>query len=77
MIGLWVTSSTVVLGFGIGGLRRRVTRERFYYVHVGIVVGLLLITFFHVEYTRPFVIGVLVVWGVDFLLLSLGAGDGS
>lgn len=76
VIGLWVTSSTVVLGYGIGGLRKRVSREKFYYVHVGIVVALLLVTFFHVEYTKPFVIGTLVVWGVDFLLLNYSAGDG-
>ncbi|KAK2767484.1 hypothetical protein FQN54_003641 [Arachnomyces sp. PD_36] len=74
VLGLWATSSTVV---GLGGLRKRVSRKVFYYVHVGVVVGLLVVVFFHVEFTRPFVVGTVVVWGVDLVMLSRGGGDGN
>lgn len=67
----------MVLGFGIGGLRKRVSRQMFYYVHVAIVLVMMLVTFFHVEFTRPFVIGVFLVWGVDLFLLTRSTGDGS
>ena len=77
VLGLWITSSTVVLGLGLRGLRRWVDRKTFFYVHVGIVVGLLGVGFFHVVTARLFVIEVLVVWGVDAgVVMWQGEADG-
>lgn len=62
VIVLWATSSS----WGkIGGLRRKLSRQTFYVVHVFLVAGLLVVVYFHVEYARKFVIQGFVIYAVD------------
>lgn len=61
---LWATSST---WRRLGGLRKKVSRETFYVVHVSLVLVLFAAAYFHVEYARKYVLQALAVYAVDIV----------
>lgn len=66
---IWLTSSS---GMGPLGMRKKsVDREAFEALHVMLVFVLLAVSFFHVKYTRKFVVQSLVIYAVDFVSARL------
>ncbi|KAL1961332.1 hypothetical protein VTO42DRAFT_60 [Malbranchea cinnamomea] len=61
---LWITSSS---WRAWGGLKKKVSRETFYAVHVSLVLGFFVVAYFHVEYARKYVLQALAVYAIDIV----------
>lgn len=65
---LWATSSTIRL---VGGLRKKLSRDTFYAVHVSLVLVLFAAAYFHVEYAQKYVLQALAFYAVDIIAAEI------
>lgn len=59
---LWMSSLTARFG------RKGFGRRKFYFLHVGLVLGLWAVVFFHVKYTRKFILAAAGMYGLDLAM---------
>ena len=51
----------------VGGLRKKVSRDTFYALHVSLVFVFFAAAYFHVEYARKYVLQALALYAVDIV----------